>query len=306
MERVLFITSTRIGDAIINSGVLNHLVETRPDARFTIACGPLAASLFTAVPRVERIIVMAKKPAGAHWIELWQQTVGMQWDLVVDMRCSATAWLLRARERRILRQAGQPLHKVVEAASVLGLEDTPPDPGLWLSDADRAAAVERLPDGPDCLAVCPSASWVYKVWPPEKFAEFILRFTGPDGAMPGARVAMLGGPHDEAYARPIYNALPEFDFVDLLGLGLTETAACLERARFYVGNDSGLMHMSAAMGTPTLGLFGPVRRSPLCALGRALRGGSRPDRIRRDRPRSWRSPQASGKPARGPRGRYGI
>jgi len=56
MERVLFITSTRIGDAIINSGVLAHLIETRPEARFTIACGPLAASLFREVPRLERII----------------------------------------------------------------------------------------------------------------------------------------------------------------------------------------------------------------------------------------------------------
>ena len=257
MERVLFITSTRIGDAIINSGVLNHLVETRPDARFTIACGPLAASLFAAVPRVEHVIVMAKKPAGYHWFELWRQTVGTEWDLVVDLRCSATAWLLKAQERRILKQAREPVHKVVEAASVLGLEATPPDPTLWLTENDREAARQRLPDGPAYLAVCPSASWVYKVWPPEKFAEFILRFTGPDGVMPGARVVMLGGPHDEGYVQPIYNALPEFDFIDLLGLGLPETAACLERARLYVGNDSGLMHMSAAVGTPTLGLFGP-------------------------------------------------
>ncbi len=257
MERVLFITSTRIGDAIINSGVLNHLVETRPDARFTIACGPLAASLFAAVPRLEQIIVMAKKPAGGHWFDLWRQTVGTEWDLVVDLRCSATAWLLRARERRILRQADKQVHKVIEAASVLGLEDTPPDPGLWLSEADRAAALEHMPEGPDYLAICPSASWIFKVWPAEKFAEFILRFTGPDGVMPGARVVMLGGPHDAAYAQPIYDALPEFDFIDLLGLGLPETAACLARARLYVGNDSGLMHMSAAMGTPTLGLFGP-------------------------------------------------
>jgi ADP-heptose:LPS heptosyltransferase len=260
MERVLFITSTRIGDAIINSGVLNHLVETRPDARFTIACGPLAAALFEQVPRVERIIVMAKRPAGTHWFNLWRQTVGIQWDLVVDMRCSATAWLLRAQERKILKQTREPIAKVVEAASVLGLEDNPPAPAMWLGEGHRAAARERLPalpDGSQYLAICPSASWIYKVWPPEKFAEFILRFTGPDGEMPHARVVMLGGPHDEGYAQPIYGALPEFDFVDLLGLGLPETAACLERVRLYVGNDSGLMHMSAAVGTPTLGLFGP-------------------------------------------------
>ena len=256
MERVLFITSTRIGDAIINSGVLDHLVRSRPQARFTIACGPLAASLFTETPRLDRIIVMRKKQAGLHWWDLWRQTMGSHWDLVVDLRCSGTAWFLRARRRRILKQFRTPIPKVAEAASVLAL-DPPPDPHLYLSDQVRAEAVERLPgDGPH-LAICPSASWVFKVWPAASFAEFIRRFTAPDGVMPGARVVMLGGPGDEVYAQPIFDALPQTEFVDLLGLGLPETAACLERCRLYVGNDSGLMHMAAAVNTPTLGLFGP-------------------------------------------------
>jgi len=256
MERVLFITSTRIGDAIINSGVLDHLVRSRPQARFTIACGPLAASLFTEAPRLDRIIVMRKKQAGLHWWDLWRQTMGSHWDLVVDLRCSGTAWFLRARQRRILKQFRTPIPKVAEAASVLAL-DPPPDPRLYLSDQVRAEAAERLPgDGP-YLAICPSASWVFKVWPGAFFAEFIRRFTAPDGVMPGAHVVMLGGPGDEVYAQPIFDALPQTEFVDLLGLGLPETAACLERCRLYVGNDSGLMHMAAAVSTPTLGLFGP-------------------------------------------------
>jgi heptosyltransferase-3 len=256
MQRVLFITSTRIGDAIITSGVLDYLVRSRPQARFTIACGPLAASLFTETPRLDRIILMRKKKAGGHWWDLWRETVGTPWDLVVDLRCSATAWFLRARERRILNKSKTPIAKVVEAARVLAL-DPPPDPRLYLSAAARSEAEARLSGVGPYLAICPSASWVFKVWPAAKFADFIRRFTAPDGVMPGARVVMLGGPGDEVYAQPIYDALPDSEFVDLLGLGLPETAACLERCRLYVGNDSGLMHMAAAVGTPTLGLFGP-------------------------------------------------
>ena len=44
---------------------------------------------------------------------------------------------------------------------------------------------------------------------------------------------------------------------ELIGRDLQTVAACLKRARFYVGNDSGVMHLSAALGAPTLGLFGP-------------------------------------------------
>ncbi len=44
-ENILFVTSTRVGDAILSTGLLAHLMETRPGARFTIACGPAAAPL---------------------------------------------------------------------------------------------------------------------------------------------------------------------------------------------------------------------------------------------------------------------
>lgn len=256
MERVLFINSTRIGDAIINSGVLRHLVETRPNASFTIACGPLAAPLFEAVPRLERIIVMAKKKRGAHWMDLWKDTVGLKWDLVVDMRCSATGWFLRANERRILSQSKTPIPKVEEAASVLGL-NPPVDPIIWLTEDAKARAAELFPDDQPVVAVCPSASAPYKVWPGPRFGELVSRLIAEDGPMPGGRVMIQGGPFDHEAAEPIHAALPDADIVDLTGGGLMDAAATLSHARLYVGNDSGLMHMAAAVGVPTLGLFGP-------------------------------------------------
>lgn len=258
MERVLFITSTRIGDAVINSGILNHLVETRPNARFTIACGPLAEPLFRALPRLDEIIVMAKKKGGGHWIDLWKRTVTKRWDLVVDIRTSATSYFLFTGERRILKRSGERIHKVEEAASILGLAPTP-DPVLWVSDETRAKAAEILPETDTWLAVCPSASAPYKVWPGDKFAALLERLTGPDGAMAGAKIAIFGGPGDKAAADPIHAALPADRIRDLTGeLDLDIVAAALHRPRLYIGNDSGLMHIAAAAGTPTLGLMGPT------------------------------------------------
>ncbi len=55
-------------------------------------------------------------------------------------------------------------------------------------------------------------------------------------------------------------ALPAGRVIDLVGaVDLPGAAACLQRCRLFVGNDSGLMHLAAAAGTPTLGLFGPSR-----------------------------------------------
>ena len=68
-------------------------------------------------------------------------------------------------------------------------------------------------------------------------------------------------------AEPLLTALP--DAIDLVGrLTLPQVAACLERACLFIGNDSGLMHLAAATGTPTIGLFGPTDASTYGPTGR--------------------------------------
>jgi ADP-heptose:LPS heptosyltransferase len=72
------------------------------------------------------------------------------------------------------------------------------------------------------------------------------------------RLLILGGPDDRRSAEPLRRSLPRERWIDLTGQAdLLTSYACLKRARLFVGNDSGLMHMAAAAGTPTLGLFGP-------------------------------------------------
>jgi len=61
--KILFITSGSIGDAIISSGILAHLLDTYPEALFTIAGGPAAVTVFEAFPKLDRIITVVKKTA---------------------------------------------------------------------------------------------------------------------------------------------------------------------------------------------------------------------------------------------------
>jgi ADP-heptose:LPS heptosyltransferase len=84
----------------------------------------------------------------------------------------------------------------------------------------------------------------------------------------GARVAVFGGPgaEEQRLAAPVLAALP--GAVDLVGrLTLPEVAACLARCELFIGNDSGLMHLSAAAGAPTLGLFGPSAAAEYAPVG---------------------------------------
>ena len=77
--RLLFITATRIGDAVLSSGALAHLLESYPGLQVTLAAGPPAAPLFAAVPGVVRVITVTKQPYGAHWLTLCQGVARPAW-----------------------------------------------------------------------------------------------------------------------------------------------------------------------------------------------------------------------------------
>ncbi len=259
---ILFISSTRVGDAVLSTGILDHLIRNHPDALITVACGPAAAPLFDAVPGLERLIVLDKMVFSLHWLGLWTACAGRRWDVLVDLRNAPIAWLLmtKRRHRFVRRQTGE--HRVRQLATVLDQGSAPPAPVLWLGDDHRRAAGEMIPDGPPVLAIAPTANWRAKIWPAERFAELARRMTAGDGVLPGGRIAVFGGADERPLVMGVLDAIPADQCIDLVGRpDLLTVSACLGRCALYVGNDSGLMHVAAASGVPTLGLFGPSPES---------------------------------------------
>ena len=279
---ILFITATRIGDAVLSSGLIRMLADEIPNARFTIVAGPLAAPLFAHVPGLDRVIVMEKGKGKGHWFKLWNQVRHRKWSLIVDLRGSGTALFLRREKRAIWKKIpGEVVHKVIDAARVLKLEGAPPAPHLYITPEVQALADQMLAVKPGevagpLLAMGPAANWVGKVWPIERFAQTAGQLLGPDGPMAGGRLLILGGPEDTRMVEELRMASARGRCVDLTGkVDLLTAGACLKRADLFIGNDSGLMHIAAAAGTPTVGLFGPSderRYAPWGPLTRAVRG----------------------------------
>lgn len=257
--KLLFVTSNRIGDAVLSTGLLNHVLRDHPDTQTTIACGPAAAPLFTETPGLDRIIVLEKQPRAKHWRQLWRETVRTRWDLVIDLRASALAYFLWARERHVFKPSDAAVHQVVRLSQFLDLPEIA-SPGLWLGQKQIIAAKRAIPPGPPVLAVGPTANWAGKQWPASRFAELILRLIAPGAILEDARVAVFGAEGERLAARPVLDRIPKERRIDCIGrFDILTAAAALQECTFYIGNDSGLMHISAATYTPTLGLFGPSR-----------------------------------------------
>ncbi len=258
--KILFITANRLGDAVLSTGLLSYLMDRFPAARFTVVAGPVAAPLFHAAPRIERVIALEKRPRSLHWVGLWRRCVGTRWHAVVDLRRSLIRWTLRARDRRAMPKANPAMHRVRLIAATFGLESDPPSPTLWTRPDDEEKARCLIPDGSPVLAIAPAANWRGKQWRAERFAALVVRLTATDGLLPEARVAVFAADNERDQATPVLDAVPQHRRIDLVGgLDLTCVGACLARCALFIGNDSGLMHMAAAVGMPTLGLFGPSR-----------------------------------------------
>jgi heptosyltransferase III len=254
---ILFVTATRIGDAVLSTGLLAYLIERHPGARLTIAAGPVAGPLFEAVPGLERLAVMEKRRWSLHWLPFYTAVVTRRWDLVVDLRGSALAWLLRSGERRVMAKGDEGEHRVRQLGRLFDL-DPPPSPCLWTTSHHDRAANALVPPGAPVLAIGPAANWRGKQWRAERFAELALRLTATDGPLPGMRVAVLAAHHEREQAEPLLRAIPRDRRIDLVGtVDLLTAAAVLRRSALFIGNDTGLMHIAAAAGAPTLGLFGP-------------------------------------------------
>jgi heptosyltransferase III len=255
--KLLFITATRIGDAVLSTALLGHLLDRHPGAEVTIACGAPARALFAAVPGLQRVIVLEKRRFAGHWFGLWAALAGQRWDIAVDLRGSLLTSFLWRGTAIVDRHAHPQAHRVVELARLVGVGE-PPAPRVWLTPRHRARAAALLPGDAPVLAVAPAANWGPKTWPIERFVALVQRLTAPGAPLAAARVLVVAAPSERAQVAPLIAAISPERRVDLSGgADLLDVAACLARARLFVGNDSGLMHLAAAAGAPTLGLFGP-------------------------------------------------
>jgi heptosyltransferase-3 len=269
--RILFITATRIGDATLSTATLEALRVQYPHARFTIACGAIAAPLFAEFPALEALIPLTKHAYAGHWVDLWRATVGTRWDMVVDLRGSLLGYFLRAKERIRFKgkqpSGGSMAHQWSRCAGFAGT----PLPALWWGDATAKAAESFLAALPSpVLALAPAANWPPKEWPLDSFIALInaLESVRHKEGKPPLSYLVVAAPAEAARMSPLVDALPANRTRMLAGeMDLLGVAAALSRCAGFIGNDSGLMHIAAAVGIPTLGLFGPTNEALYAPVG---------------------------------------
>lgn len=177
----------------------------------------------------------------------------------------AQRWLLNRGP--YLPETARRLHQLERATAFLqaaGIPLTDPEPVLSIAPAARDTVSGRLGGiRRPLVAMGIGSSEAHRQWGAPRMAELGRALL----AAGWGTLVLIGGPDDGALAAAIQSGLGDASghTVTALGWHLAETAALIAGAAFYVGNDTGMMNLAAAVGVRSYGLFGaspPLFHSP--------------------------------------------
>ena len=263
--RLLFVTLSNIGDLVMTTPVLESLHALYPDHVIDVVADQRSGELLQPCPYLGELIWKNKRSSWSDKRKLFRKIRAHHYAVAVDLRGPWLARLARASKRARKASLEPGMHAVEHhftALAKLSGSDSIPPMKLWLSQLAKDKANELITATPHkkWLAVAPGANWPGKIWPAEQYTAAInLLADSFDG------VLVLGNNADMPLCRQVVaqSSLPS---INLCGrTTLPETAACLAKATAFIGNDSGLGHMAAALGIPTLTVFGqgdPTRYRP--------------------------------------------
>lgn len=257
--RVLFVRFSSLGDVVLTTPLIRAVRARYAAAHLTVATNARYAPVVERAPGVDRVVALEPaEPLGA-----FARRLGRGYDAQVDLHASLRSFALRQwlggawgvyRSHPVRRRWMAARHRVApsltpvviryaDAARRAGLDVTlDPQPVSVVPTADDRRAADAVTRGA-CIVLCPGAAHASKRWPADHWRDL--------AALLAARTTVVAT-GTRAERMPLPGA------IDAFGLPLGPTAALLAGATAVVANDSGLMHLAAAVGTPVVGLFGPT------------------------------------------------
>jgi len=293
--RIIVLRSGAVGDCILSTPALSALRRAYPSAHLTLLGDPFSADLFKGSPDIDRLIkldpkVMRRREYLTALLRLRRE----RFSLLVDLHGNSRTFLqtlLIGGKRRLgfetrhsrsivythrapYRMDVHTVFRQLELLRPIGVTIDPSNPTetslcVTISESERREAralldAAGLPIGHPYAVLHPGAGagLRLKQWRPDRFAAVAVRIQ----ESLGLEMVVTGSGEGE---RPVVEQVMAAARRPMISLfnktGLRTLAAVLEGAALYVGCDTGPMHLSAALGTPVVALFGPtdpVRWSP--------------------------------------------
>ena len=281
--RTLVISPNWIGDAVMAQPLLRALKDANPQRRIDVLAPAWVAPVWRAAAEVSEVLETPFKHGKLQWAErreyarmLRQRGYDEAYILPNTLKFALIPWMAKIPKR--IGYKGEMRYGLINVmhhddpkqkrpmlpfyAALAGPVSTTapqnvPFPVLTISDADKAAALGRvgIAPGTTIVAFAPGAEFgPAKRWPSGYFAGLarLLQQSRPD-----ITIVLMGSAKDAEVCDEIVAAAPGVR--SLAGVtSLSDALAILGSAAALVTNDSGLMHIAAALNRPVVALYGPT------------------------------------------------
>ena len=282
IERVLVIRLRSIGDTVLTTPSLFALKRFLPHARVDVLLEDWVAPVLDGFPHVDNVITLERKSTSAR-ARVARQLRANNYDVVFNLHGGTTATLLTratGARHRVGYQAYQyaclhnhlspsssllwgrdKTHSVEQQLALLGwtgvpVSDRPPTRLAVTPEASATIAARLegagLPAAPFAV-IHPAAAFATKQWAADKFGR-----VAEDVRSRGLAVVAITTPNEKPIIDAMNTVAPVAAFTEL---SLPEITALLARARLFIGNDSGIAHIAAAVETPAVVIFGSSNRA---------------------------------------------
>lgn len=280
VRSVLIVRLRSIGDTVLATPSLHALRRFLPDARIDILLEDWVAPVLDGFQDVDNVITVERKSTRVR-ARVARQLRANKYDVVYNLHGGTTAtFLTRAtgarhrvgyaeyRYRRLHNHIApspielwgrEKLHSVEQQLGLLGWTGVPvsdlPLTQLSVTSGAEASVNERLRaagihEAKKIALLHPAAAFDTKQWATENFAR-IAEDLDERGFIPVAIVA----PHESQIANVLQQA-SSVSIASFVDLSLPEVTALASRASLFVGNDSGIAHIAAAVSCPSVVIFG--------------------------------------------------
>ncbi len=261
--RLLFIRLRSMGDSLLLTSPLRALKSRYPRFQVSVLVEPQFAACFDGNPDVDEVLTTEQGK-----VQTVRELYERPFDAVVNLHGGPTSLLYTLAVRgvriglegyqfgrlysRLVPQESGRRHTVENTMAffrALGLEIERTPPLYYAPQPEAAEWVQRNAPAEAYAVIHPAALMDTKRWAPERFAEIGRRLEEI-----GLRPVLTAGPGEERIVAETARNLP--GCLILLGLTIPMLAELIRGARIYLGNDSGPMHLAAAVGTPTVAVWG--------------------------------------------------
>ncbi|MFH0738530.1 MAG: lipopolysaccharide heptosyltransferase II [Candidatus Omnitrophota bacterium] len=301
-RRILIVRTDRIGDVLLSTPAIKALRQNYPDAYIAMMVSPYTKEIVEENPYLDEVIEYDKDGKHRGWLETLGFALNLKkkrFDLVLILHPTNRAHLvafLAGIPRRVgyNRKLGFLLTDRIKHTKQLGekheleynhdllkhLGIQPQDrslfmpisqeSGFWLEELLERQGIKKEDE---LLVIHSAASCPSKIWPAERFAEAADKLSEKYGF----KIILVAGQKDIQKVKQVFLGI-KHPVLDLSGkTSISQLASLLKRARLFISNDSGPVHIASAVGTPVISIFGrnqkglsPKRWGPLGLKDRVL------------------------------------